>query len=156
MKLCPESEPDMNSAPDFAGQPMTSRGECKATPDHRDLSEFLVPSLVSVSLELCNLTLSKVRSNWGWFSLTLGCFFLVFWINKNISTVLSPFVVLISFYFLLFSFVPKTSTLKWLFNLTCLKLIPEGNRVHFRLKVRLENILLDENFYVSHSTDFTA
>lgn len=139
MKLCSESEPDMNPASDFPGYPMTSRQECRAPPDHGDLSEFLVPSLESGRLELCNLALSKVRSNWGWFSLASGCLLLVFGIIKNISTVWSPFVDLISFYFLLFSFVPKASTLKWCFNLSCSKLILGGNRVYFRFKIRLEN-----------------
>lgn len=73
----------------------------------------------------------------------LWLFFLGIWDFKNHFTVWALFVVLISFYFLLFSFVPKTTTLVSS-CLSCLRLILEGNRVYFRFKVRSENILLDE------------
>lgn len=153
MELCLGSEPDMNPASDLPGDPMTSRGECKASPGHRDLSAFLVPCQVAASPELCNLSLSKERSSWGLFSVAWGCFSSVFGIIKNIPTAWAPPVVLISFCFLLFL---KPVLWSGCFTLTYLKLILGWNRAYFRLRVRLENIFLDENFYVNHSTNFTA
>lgn len=154
VELCSGAEPDLNPALDLPGDSLASRGQDKTSPDHRDLSGFLVPWQVAVSPVLCNLnlTLSKERSNWGLLSVAWGCFSLAFGIIKNIPTAWVPLLVLISFWPLLFL---KLVLWSGCVPLTYLKLIVGWYRPYFRLRFRLENTLFDETFHVNHSTDFT-
>lgn len=116
VELCLVSEPDLNPALDLPGHPMTSRGECKASPGHRDLSASLVPCQVAVSSVLCNLSLSKDRSKLRPIFCFFRLFFLGVWYYYKHSNCVGSCCV---FNFILFSSVPKTSTLKWLI-LSCL------------------------------------